>query len=395
MRKSRAILMAVGVALVAAAAAFAITFVMMNRHFEARIAGDDDSLSLGEFATVERYIERYYLKDFDMKEVQYAGLKAMVGSLGDPYSVYYTPEEFDSFTQNAAGEYYGVGMLIAEEEETGLVIIEHVYNASPAQLAGIEEGDYIISIDGEDVAGKTLQEISLLSTGEEGTPVTMGIMRGGEITEYDMIRRAITMDMLSYEMLDDETGYMRIYQFGGNCSVLFAEAMGHFKEQGVRGIVVDLRDNPGGYFNTVVEVLDMLLPEGTLVYTEDKYGNQDISASDMAAIDIPLTLIVNENTASAAEIFAGAVQDFGYGEVVGETTYGKGLVQAVLPIPSTGGGIKITTSEYFTPSGRSINGNGIYPDHYVELPESYLNDPSRENDTQFQKAVEVMKAYGD
>ena len=391
MRKSRVVLLIIIVAVLSSAATMLVMVIGIN----ARLSGGADSLSFKEFETVEGIIQDDYLWDYDMEDVQYAGLKAMVASLGDPYSVYYTPEEYQAFTQDAAGEYYGVGMVIAEDDVTGLAIVSYFFNNSAAEEAGIEVGDTIISIDGEDVTDRTIQEISVLCIGEEGAPITMGIKRGDEVLEFTMVRRSVSIDMLHYEMLDDGIGYMSIAQFGGNCEELFSEGMTFFVDSGAKGIVIDLRNNPGGYLSTVVNVLDVLLPEGTLVYTEDKNGQGQTFTSDAACIDLPVTLIVNGNTASAAEIFAGAVQDYDYGDVVGTTSYGKGVVQTVKEIPSTGGGIKITTSQYFTPNGRSINGNGIYPDVYVELP-AELTDGSveytRDADTQIQKAIEVLKS---
>lgn len=347
-------------------------------------------LDYSEFDFVEETLLKNYLYDFDMGKVQNAGLKAMVASLEDPYSVYLTPEEFQAFTQDMTGEYYGVGMIISMDEETDFARVEHFFDGSPAKEAGLKVGDLIIRIDDEDVTEKTLEEISMLCIGEEGAPIKMTVMRGSETLTVDMVRRAIQMDMLAYEMLEDDIGYMQIYQFGGNSSVLFAEAMGTFVEQNAKGVVIDLRNNPGGYMGAVTEMLDLLLPQGTLVYTEDKNKKRVTETSDASCIDIPVTLIVNGNTASAAEIFAGAVQDFDYGEVVGTTTYGKGVVQMVLPGDS-GSALKITISEYFTPKGRSINGNGIYPDYYVELSDDYVQNPLRENDMQLSKAIEVLK----
>jgi carboxyl-terminal processing protease len=187
---------------------------------------------------------------------------------------------------------------------------------------------------------------------------------------------------------------MQIIQFGGNCEEHFNKAMSYFEEQAAKGIVIDLRDNPGGYLNTVVKVLDRLLPEGTLVYTEDKYGRRETWSSDADCIDLPISVVVNGNTASAAEIFAGAVQDFGYGPVVGTRTYGKGVVQVVIPIQTTGAGLKLTTSQYFTPNGRTIDRNGIYPDHYIDIQQEFRDDPSSytfEQDAQINKAVELLK----
>ncbi len=329
-----------------------------------------------------------------MKKIQYAGLKAMVKELGDPYTEYYTPEEYADFRQDVSGEYYGLGMVISMDEEAKLPKVEYFFDGSSAKEAGVKVGDLIISVNGEDISGKELKEISQKCLGSEGTSVTIGIKRGNETLEFEIVRRAVEKNMVDQKMLDDGIGYMQIAQFGGNCEQLFGEAMDYFRNNGAKGIVIDLRDNPGGYMTTVVNVLDKLLPEGTLVYTEDKNGKRDIWESDASCIDLPVTLIVNGNTASAAEIFAGAVQDFGYGEVVGTTTYGKGVVQVVLPIESTGGGMKITTSQYYTPSGRSIEKNGIYPDYYVKLQQDFILNPgnySFEDDAQVQKAIEVLR----
>lgn len=379
-KKTSAILLALIVGVVCTMATLAI----VNWTYNAEMSGDSGQLSLREFKNVEDVIEKYYLRDYDMEEVQYAGLKAMVAALGDPYSVYYTPEEFAAFNRSSTGAYDGVGMGISTDPVTGLTVVSYFIDGSAAQAAGIEVGDYIVSIDGQDVTGKSLQEISVLCIGEEGTPITIGVKRGDEVLEFEMLRQPVELDMVEYKLQDDGIGYMRIKQFGGNCEALFNEGMDYFEEQGVRGVIFDLRDNPGGYLNTVVHMLDRLLPEGTIVYTEDKYGNRQTETSDAASVDIPMVVLVNGHTASASEIFAGAIQDYGAGQVVGTRSYGKGVVQTVLPISSTGGGIKITSSEYFTPKGRSIDHNGIYPDHYVEL--------RGDGDVQLNKAQSVLRA---
>ena len=361
-----------------------VTYIVMGSTFEARMEGSDEQLSLREFVTVEDYIEKYYLRDYDMEDVQYAGLKAMVASLGDPYSVYYTPEEFEAFNRSSTGAYDGVGMGISTDQVTGLTVVSYFMDGSSAQAAGVEIGDYIVSIDGQDVTDKSLQEISVLCIGEEGTPITIGVKRGDEVLEFDMLRQPVELDMVEYSMQDDGIGYMRIKQFGGNCEALFNEGLDYFEEQNAKGIIFDLRDNPGGYLNTVVNMLDRLLHEGTIVYTEDKYGNRQTETSDAASVDLPMVVLVNGHTASASEIFAGAIQDYGTGQVVGTRSYGKGVVQIVLPISSTGGGIKITSSEYFTPKGRSIDHNGIYPDYYVAL--------HGDGDAQLDKAQSVLRS---
>ncbi len=379
-KKTSAVMLAIIVGIVSAV----VTYIVMGSTFEARMEGSDEQLSLREFVTVEDYIEKYYLRDYDMEDVQYAGLKAMVASLGDPYSVYYTPEEFEAFNRSSTGAYDGVGMGISTDQVTGLTVVSYFMDGSSAQAAGVEIGDYIVSIDGQDVTDKSLQEISVLCIGEEGTPITIGVKRGDEVLEFDMLRQPVELDMVEYSMQDDGIGYMRIKQFGGNCEALFNEGLDYFEEQNAKGIIFDLRDNPGGYLNTVVNMLDRLLHEGTIVYTEDKYGNRQTETSDAASVDLPMVVLVNGHTASASEIFAGAIQDYGTGQVVGTRSYGKGVVQIVLPISSTGGGIKITSSEYFTPKGRSIDHNGIYPDYYVEL--------HGDGDAQLDKAQSVLRS---
>lgn len=393
MSKRSAVIMAVIVGIVSSLVTLTIVSVTLGLHlFD--IDGAQEELPVSEFSRVEEIIKQNYLREFSMEDLQYAGLKAMVAALDDPYSVYYTPEEFAAFKQEASGEYYGLGMVITKEEATGLSKVEYFFEGSSAEEAGLKVGDYIISVNGEDVTNMSLQEIGKLCIGEEGTTLKIGVLRGEESFEFEVVRRAVTRDMVKYKMLPDGIGYMQIIQFGGNCEALFSEAMSFFEEQEAKGIVIDLRDDPGGYLTTVVKVLDRLLPEGTLVYTEDKNGRRETWSSDANCIDLPIAVVVNGNTASAAEIFAGAVQDYGYGPVVGTRTYGKGVVQVVIPIQSTGAGLKITTSQYFTPSGRIIDRNGIYPDHYIDIQQEFKDDPlsyTFEQDAQINKAVEVLK----
>lgn len=369
-----------------------ITFFVTKSAYEPAL--DSEALPLSEFAHVEQIIDEYYLRDYDMEDLQYAALKAMVAALDDPYSSYYTPEEYTALTQDLSGEYYGLGMVIAIDEDTGLAQVQYFMEGSSAKAAGIQEGDLIISIDGQDVTDLTLHEIGVLCIGSNGEPITIGVKRGDDTLTFDLKRGEISRDMITYKMLDNNIGYMSIVQFGGNCEALFDEALAYFKENNAAGIVIDLRNNPGGYLDVVVDVLDTLLPEGTLVYTEDKKGNRETYSSDAASVQTPIVLLVNGNTASAAEIFAGAVQDYGWGSVVGTTTYGKGVVQNVIPIETTGAGIKITSSEYFTPKGRSIDGNGIYPDVYVGIQQAFIDDPgsySFDEDAQVKKALEVLQ----
>ena len=379
MKKSKAILMAVSTGVIVCIATCLLTIMV----YQKKLSGSEDTLNLNEFGRVGEAIDEYYLYDFDMQDVQDAGLKAMVGSLDDPYTVYFTPEEFEAFNQSSSGEYVGLGILISENKETGYAEILKFFPGSSAEEEGIMVGDLIVKIDGEDVTGLTLNEVGTLCTGEEGSSMTMGVLRDGEEYSFELERREITIDMAEYEIMDNGLGYLKIIQFGGNAYEKFSEAMDYFEEQGVQGVVIDLRDNPGGYLNIVVDMLDDILPEGTLVYTEDKNGVRETEYSGPDSIDLKFSVLVNENTASASEIFAGAMQDYEYGDVVGTTTFGKGVVQVVLPMENTGGGLKITVSEYFTPDGRNINGKGIEPDYYIEEDESG-------EDVQIDRAVNVL-----
>ncbi len=380
MKKSKAIMMAVTTGIIVCLATCLLTIVV----YQKQLAGGENSLNLNEFSSIGETIDEYFLYDYDIKDVQDAGLKAMVDSLDDPYSVYFTKEEFDAFNQSSAGEYVGLGILIGENKDTGYTEILKFFPGSSAEEQGVQVGDLIVKIDGEDVTGLNTSEIGVMCTGEEGTFITLGVLRDGEEYSYELERRVITIDMAEYEMLEERIGYLKIIQFSGNAYDKFAEAMEFFEEQGAQGVVIDLRDNPGGYLNVVVDMLDDILPEGTLVYTEDKYGSRETEYSGPDSIDMQFTVLVNGNTASASEIFAGAVQDYEYADVVGTTTYGKGVVQVVLPMEGTGAGLKLTISEYFTPNGRSINGTGIEPDYYVE------EDDSGE-DVQMDKALSILK----
>ncbi len=365
---------------------------LVTRNFYEPLTSSE-GLPLSEFSRVEQIIDDYYLRDYDMEKLQYAALKAMVAELHDPYSAYYTPEEYAALTNDLSGEYYGLGMVIVMDSENNLAKVQSFLDGSPAEQAGIQIGDYIISVDGQDVTGMPLKEISALCLGENGESVSIGVKRGDETLEFNLVRGEITREMLTYAMLDDSIGYICILQFGGNCEALFDETMTYLRENGAAGIVIDLRNNPGGYLDVVVSMLDTLLPEGTVVYTENKNGDRQIYSSEASCIDIPLTLIVNGDTASAAEIFTGAIQDYNWGKVVGTTTYGKGVVQNIIAIES-GAGIKITSSEYFTPKGRSINGNGIYPDVYAGSDQPAVTNPENDqfmNDPQIVKAIEVLR----
>ena len=329
-----------------------------------------------------------YLYDIDKDAMKEAIYGAMLDSLGDPYSVYYTAEEYTSLMQSTSGSYIGIGVVVTKDEETGYINVVEPYEGSGGAEAGILEGDKIIKADGVDLTPLSLDEAVTYIKGEEGTKVKLTILRGEETLELEAERRAIEVITVAHTMLDGNIGYIDISQFTDTSVHQFMEAYEKLEAEGMTGLIVDIRSNPGGTLSSVVNILDYLLPEGKLVYTENKKGEQRIFNSDAdAVLDIPCAVLVNENSASASEIFAGALQDYGKARIVGTQTFGKGIVQSILPI-SDGTAVKITIENYFTPNGNNIHGVGITPDEVVEFDtEAYQEN---ETDTQLNAAIEYI-----
>ena len=342
---------------------------------------------------IEEVIDEYYYKDEDidadaMTEGMYAG---MVNALGDPYSVYYTEEEWNDMMQETAGIYYGIGAYLMIDPNTGLGKISGVIEGTPAEEAGLRADDLIYLVEGESTMGMELSEIVSRVKGEEGTKVHLTIYREGETDylEIDVERRQIEAPTVKYEMLDNKIGYIQISEFDDVTTDQFTEALAVIKGSGAKGLVIDLRGNPGGSLNVVVDIARQILPKGLIVYTEDKYGERDEYTCDgRHELDIPLAVLVNGNSASASEILAGAIQDYGKGTLVGTTTFGKGIVQRVLPL-TDGTALKLTISAYYTPKGNNIQGVGIEPDVVCEFDGDAYYDEDVDN--QLEKALEVLE----
>ena len=329
-----------------------------------------------------------YLYDIDKDAMNEAIYGAMLDSLGDPYSVYYTAEEYTSLMQSTSGSYIGIGVVVTKDEETGYINVVEPYEGSGGAEAGILPEDKILKADGVDLTPLSLDEAVTYIKGEEGTKVKLTILRGEETLELEVERRAIEVITVAHTMLDGNIGYIDISQFTDTSVHQFMEAYEELVAEGMTGLIVDIRSNPGGTLSSVVNILDYLLPEGKLVYTENKKGEQRIFSSDAdAVLDIPCAVLVNENSASASEIFAGALQDYGKAKIVGTQTFGKGIVQSIIPI-SDGTAVKITIENYFTPNGNNIHGVGITPDEVVEFDlEAYKEN---ETDTQLNAAIEYI-----
>lgn len=353
------------------------------------ISNEDVQEKAGELADI---LDQYYYEDIDedaLVEGMYAG---MVEGVGDPYTCYYTEDEYQSLTETTSGTYYGIGAVLTQNMNTNVVTILHVYPGTPAEEAGVRDGDVIVKVD--DVEGDSMELSELVKhiKGEEGTTVHLQLLREKDYLEFDVERRQIDIPTVEYQMLDGNIGLIQISEFSDNTPDQFDEAIKELQSQGMESMIVDLRDNPGGVLQSVCAMLDEILPEGTVVYTEDKYGNRTDYDSDDSCLEIPMSVLINENSASASEIFAGAIKDYDYGTLIGTTSFGKGIVQSIIPL-GDGSAIKVTMAKYFTPKGNYIHEKGIEPD--IELEYEYLGDTSVTydpmQDNQILKAIEVLK----
>ena len=343
-----------------------------------------------KLSELDSLIESDYLGDVDEDALKEGLYKGYLEALGDPYSEYDDAEETAKFNENMSGEFSGIGVVMSQDQKSGLVTMVQIYKESPAAKAGLKEGDILFQVEGKDISGKKLEEIVTEIKGEKGTEVEITVLRGteGEKVTTSVVRDTIEVQTVEYEMMEDQIGYLAVSEFDSVTYEQYQTALKDLEAQGMKGLVIDLRNNPGGNLDIVCEMLDLILPKGLLVYTEDKNGEKQEYTSDAAyEYDVPMTVLINGNSASASEIFAGAVQDYERADIVGTTSYGKGVVQSVYALKD-GTCVKLTVAEYFTPKGRSINGKGIKPD--VEVEYEY-NEEEPEADNQLERAVEVLK----
>ena len=339
---------------------------------------------------INALIDRYYLYEDEVDadalvEGIYSGYAS---ALGDPYTEYYDKEEAQALLENTNGEFSGIGATLTQASgDTGVTIV-NVYKDSPADKAGLKAGDILYQVDDHEVSGEDLEIVVSWVKGETGTEVTLKVRRDGEELTVTAVRDTIEVQTVEYEMKEDNIGYLSVSEFDKVTYDQFSEALDSLEEQGMEGLVIDLRNNPGGNLDTVTDMLRLLLPKGTIVSIKDKDGNtEELTCDGEHEFTKPLAVLVNQYSASASEIFSGAVQDYGTGQIVGVTTYGKGVVQQLTDL-GDGTYLKLTIAEYYTPSGRSINGIGVEPD--VEVEYKYdENDPDADN--QLDRAIEVVQ----
>lgn len=335
-------------------------------------------------------IDAKYLGDVDDSELEEGIYKGLVSGLEDPYSVYYDEEETKSMMESNEGEYCGIGAVLTRNMDTGIITLVQIYDDSPAMEAGLEADDILYKVEDKEVTGEDLTEVVSHIKGEKGTEVQLTVLRGDDNKEVTVtaVRNTVQVQTVKHEMKNDGIGYLAVSEFDLVTYEQYKEAFADLENQGMKGLVVDLRNNPGGNLETVCDILDLMLPEGLIVYTEDKEGNRDEKKSDEEnQFCLPMVVLMNGNSASASEIYAGAIQDYGTGKIVGTQSYGKGVVQQIFMLKD-GTSVKLTIAEYFTPKGRNINGKGISPDVEVEYER---NEENPDADNQLDKAMEVLK----
>ncbi len=348
----------------------------------------------GKVEALEELIRENYIDDVDEEALANGLYSGLMESLNDPYAAYYTPEEWISMQQETQGIYYGIGAYLQKDADTLYPRITGIIKNTPAEETGLLEDDIIIEVGGEDVYDMELTDVVARIKGEEGTKVHLVVVRGyltskQEELEFDVERRRVETPTVEYEMMDGDIAYIQIAEFDSVTVEQFEEALTSAKAANAKGLVLDLRSNPGGSVGAVVRIARMLLPAGRIVYTVDKYGHEESYDCDGSnEIDIPMVVLINGNSASAAEILAGAIKDYGVGTLLGTQTFGKGIVQQIFTL-SDGSAMKLTVSHYYTPLGNDIHKVGIEPDQIVEFDrDAYLEDRT---DNQLDAALELLR----
>ncbi|MBP5772561.1 MAG: S41 family peptidase [Eubacterium sp.] len=343
-------------------------------------------LAARKLTLMEKVVDEYYYGKIDKSKMQEGTYKGLIEGLDDPYSEYYTQKEYEQLQQENSGKYVGIGAYVTQNDKNGIISITSVIDNSPAKKAGLKRDDVIVQVDGKEVTGMDLEKVVSKIKGKENTKVTVKIYdpKTTKFKNVTLIRKPVDSPSVASKMVDNKKkiGYIAISEFDDNTAVQFEKQLAKLKKKKMKGIIFDLRYNPGGSYDVVCQMLDDILPAGVVVFTKDKNGNRDEETSDAKCLKLPMVVLQNEGSASASEIFAGAVQDFKAGTVVGTQSYGKGVVQNVFPF-NDGSALKLTIRKYFTPNGRNINGKGITPDVKVE------NDGK--TDKQFDTAKSILQ----
>lgn len=345
-----------------------------------------------KLAFLETYIRGYFLDEIDDEQMEDYLYYGLVAGLGDPYAAYYNEEETQSMLDSSSGNYCGIGAVFSQNLITGMITVTRVYEGCPSYEAGLLPEDILYKVEDEEVTGQDLTNVVTKIKGEEGTEVTLTMIRGEEYIDFTMKRQMIEVPTIEHEMLADQVGYIMISEFDGVTDEQFIEALEDLQSRGMESLVIDLRNNGGGSVESVCHIADKLLPEGPIVYTEYKGEEREARNSDSDCVKVPIAVLMNGASASASEILAGALQDYGVAKIIGTQSYGKGIVQSIFDLQD-GTALKLTTAKYYTPNGNNIHEIGITPDVEIDLPEELKTEVtlSFEEDVQLQKAIEVLQ----
>lgn len=333
---------------------------------------------------VRSYIDNYYYQKPDDQAMMDGAIQGLLSGLGDGYTFYYPEEAWKKMWEDDEGKYAGIGIQLLGNPETYAVTIVRVFRDTPAEKAGMRKGDVLLKVEDIEITTATLQDGVKVMRGTPGEKVHVEVLRGAETIGFDLVKAEITANQVEYKMLDDKVGYIASYEFAGDMDKEFEKALNALKAEGAKGLVIDLRDNPGGWVEQSVHIADLFLDKTLLFYAENRAGEQEKTYTKDGKDDIPLVILVNENSASASEIFSGAMKDYGRATIVGTTTFGKGVIQYVIGLNDNKSGFQFTSAQYFTPKGNKVHKVGITPDVVAEMPEDLsgtftevgdLNDP--------------------
>jgi len=392
-----------GLALVLITASLSVAFTVRHMHANSSsevLLSTEEYKELSDFLVLNEIMEKVKTTALEegtpeREELLDEAARGIVSALEDPYAAYYSAEEYELYLSNLNGAYNGIGMLIGQPDAVGAKVLD-VYDDYAAEKAGIQTGDILVAVEGEAVSGMLLEDISAKINAEVGAEVELTFLRGEESYSVKISSSLVNIPRVHYALFNERTGYIRIDMFSGNCASEFDEAIKDLTERGMRSLVIDLRNNPGGSLDVVVDIADTILSKGTIVSIQGRNEEEaDVYTAEGSGVDVPLAILVNENSASASEILAAAVQENMAGVVVGMTTYGKGIVQTTVRLNSNNGWLKLTTDAYYTPNGNSIHGIGVTPDIQVDLPEELKGLPidqvDQDDDAQLWAALDYVR----
>lgn len=365
--------------------------------------GETMTITLEDYELLQRYqklstlseaLDLYYYEDVDQEVVENGAAYGMVASLGDPYSTYLTSEDMAALMESDSGEYVGIGGTFLTDPQDGSMVITRIYPDSPLSQTDAQVGDRLYAVNGEVILGMDSNSVAAMIKGDAGTSVTITLLREGEQREYTITRERVEVIDVDYRMLDGDILLVNLGAFSTNADTAFAEAIEYGKKQDMKSLIIDLRNNGGGDSLVLENIADLLLPEGTIFYTEDKHGNRETFTSDAKYLGLPIVVLCDGNSASASEVLIAALQDYELATIVGTTTFGKAIGQSTLTLNEDGSGVYLTTIRVYSPQGRNWHGVGLEPDVVVELPDELASNPisrNDDNDLQLQEAIRILQ----